>query len=263
MTQSFNPPPLYTQNPLERFSDRAQDYARYRPSYRPEAIDRILADLPPVEQLAIADIGAGTGISSRLFADRGARVWAIEPNAAMRQAAVPHPLVSFQGGTAEQTQLADQSVDLVVCCQSFHWFDKPIALAEFHRILKPGGRVGLMWNDRNLDDPFTREYSEIVQHAADRQIFNRDDRKSGDTLQANPLFTNFRVLLLFHEYPLNLESLIGLVLSASYIPKAGTAYEQLITDLQALYHHWSDAATDTVSLSYQVKLYLADRVNAQ
>lgn len=253
--------PLHRQNPLNRFSNRADEYAKYRPSYPPEAIDRILENLGSPCQPIMADMGAGTGISSRLVAWRGATVWAIEPNAAMREAATPHPRVEFRDGTAEQTGLSDQSVDVVLCCQSFHWFDKPVALAEFHRILKPGGRVALMWNDRNLEDEFTRVYSTLISQVAERQIFDRPDRKSGTVLEQSPLFTHFRAHTLFHTYRLNLDSLIGLALSASYIPKTGTAYEELIANLQALYQRSVEQSRDYVELSYRVILYIADRAS--
>ena len=253
-------PPLHTQNPLERFSNRAQDYASYRPSYPAIAIDTILNGLGDPAQLVIADIGAGTGISSRLMADRGVKVEAIEPNIAMRQSATPHPRINFRDNTAEQTGLPDQSVDLVLCCQSFHWFNKPVALAEFHRILKPSGRVALMWNDRNLDDPFTKAYSDLVGQIADRQIFDRNDRKSATDLETSSHFTHFRTQYFFHTHSLNLAGLTGLILSSSYIPKTGAAHEQLITQLQTLYHHWVDRSQgDEISLSYRVNLYLADR----
>ena len=87
---------LYQMNPQQRFSDRAEDYAKYRPSYPSEAIDSILEGLEAPERLIAADIGAGTGISSRLFAARGVKVIAIEPNAAMREAEITHPLVEFR-----------------------------------------------------------------------------------------------------------------------------------------------------------------------
>jgi ubiquinone/menaquinone biosynthesis C-methylase UbiE len=214
-------------------------------------------------ELVVADIGAGTGISARLMADRGIQVWAIEPNAAMRQAAEPPPLVEFHNATAEQTQLPDQSVDLILCCQSFHWFNKPIALEEFHRILKPSGRVALMWNDRNLADPFTLAFAEIVSRAADRQVFDQTDRKSDTVLRNSPLFTHFRTHTFFHTYSLDRAGLIGLVLSSSYIPKSGETHEQLLQELTQLHHHWSHSSPERiVSLSYRVNLYCADRANA-
>jgi ubiquinone/menaquinone biosynthesis C-methylase UbiE len=257
MTNPSLPQPLHTQNPLDRFSNRAQDYAKYRPSYPSEAIDLIVQGLGEPSRLVVADVGAGTGISARLMADRGATVWAIEPNAAMRAAAAPHALVVFRDGTAEQTGLPNQSVDLVLCCQSFHWFNKPVALAEFHRILKPHGRVALMWNDRNLDDPFTQQYSTIVGKVADRQIFDQADRKSGAALEQSRWFTNFRAHTPLYTHRLTWEELIGLVRSSSYVPKSGELYEQLRIALQELYQRWADA--DRVQLSYRVNLYLADR----
>lgn len=252
-------PPLHTQDPTGRFSDRAFDYARYRPRYPREAIDLILDGLGEPTQLVVADIGAGTGISARLIAERGANLYAVEPNIAMRSAAEPHPLVTWLDGSAEQTGLANQSIDLVLCCQAFHWFEPEAALAEFHRILKRSGRVALIWNDRNLDDEFTQDYTAIIRKAADRQFFDRPDRKSATALASTPLFHNYRCHTVTHQYALDLNSLIGLALSASYIPKAGKAHDRLIEELQALHQHWTQAGEEsTVFLSFQTNIYLAD-----
>jgi SAM-dependent methyltransferase len=250
-------PLLHTQNPQQRFSNRAEDYAKYRPSYPTAAIDQILAGL---DQPVAADIGAGTGISARLLADRGAEiVWAIEPNAAMYEAAQPHPHVEFREGLAEQTGLVSQSVDLITCCQAFHWFEPIVTLGEFHRILKPAGRLALMWNERDQTDPFTQEHNEIIRIAADSQFFDSPSRKDAAPLAESPLFMNYRV----HTFPfiqsLNLESLIGLALSSSYIPKEGAAHDQMIADLRTLYERWvGRAAGDFVPLAYCTNLYLAD-----
>src|SRR5689334_8771077 len=99
------------EHPTCRFFDRAGDYARYRPGYPGAAIDAVLEGLP--KACTVADVAAGTGILSRLVAARGARVLAVEPNAAMRAAAAPHPGVVWSDGTAEATGLPDGSVDLV------------------------------------------------------------------------------------------------------------------------------------------------------
>jgi len=101
------PTPLHTLNPLNRFSDRAADYVKYRPSYPSETIDIILKELGKKSQLIAADIGAGTGISSRLLAERKVNVIAVEPNAAMRHKAEPHPLINWSDGTAEFTKLPE------------------------------------------------------------------------------------------------------------------------------------------------------------
>jgi len=252
-------PPLHTKDPTNRFSNRAADYAKYRPTYPPEAIDLLLEGF--THSVTAADVGAGTGISARLLADRGAAVIAIEPNAEMRSAAEPHPGVTFREGTAEQTGLPTQSVDLVLCAQSFHWFNKAAALTEFHRILKPEGRIALMWNDRDPDDPFTEEYSEILCRTADREIFDRGERKSPDRLAESELFENFQTHRFTHTYLLDRDALIGLVLSSSYMPKEGKAYEQLLGDLQDLFDRWS---TDgKVTLSYRTMVYVAKTVDSR
>ncbi|MBD2465341.1 methyltransferase domain-containing protein [Oscillatoria sp. FACHB-1407] len=250
-------PPLYTQNPLERFSDRADDYAKYRPRYPQEAIATLFDSVTDPTQCIIADVGAGTGISSRLLADQGATVWAIEPNAAMRESAAPHPRVKFHDATAEATGLSSQSVDLVTCCQSFHWFEPIATLAEFHRILKPGGRVALMWNDRDLSDPLMVEYTNLVSAASEAGFFERRDRKSPNALANSLLFQNFRTYTFPYKHPLSLEGLIGLASSASYVIKTGATYEQLIAGLQGLHQQWQQDGF--VPLSYQTYLYVAEK----
>ncbi|MBD3880605.1 class I SAM-dependent methyltransferase [Phormidium tenue FACHB-886] len=252
---------LYAENPTGRFSNRAEDYAKYRPTYPPEAIALILSGLGNPTGLAAADVGAGTGISARLLADRGVRVVAIEPNIAMREAAEAHPGVEFWDGTAEQTRLLAQSIDLVLCCQSFHWFNQPLALAEFHRILKPRGRLALMWNDRDETDAFTGEHGQIIHQFADRRIYSDKRRKSPELLAHSLLFRNFRSEIFQHVQRLDREGLIGLVLSASYVPKTGDAHEQLIQHLSELFDRWADAAGE-VALAYSTYLYWAEPVDA-
>jgi 2-polyprenyl-3-methyl-5-hydroxy-6-metoxy-1,4-benzoquinol methylase len=116
---------LHTLNPLARFSDRAADYVKYRPSYPAAAIDIILAGLGAAP--VVADIGAGTGISARLLADRGARVIAIEPNAAMRTAAVSHPAIESRHGTAAASESALYQYSVNYFCQlpslGFGWIN--------------------------------------------------------------------------------------------------------------------------------------------
>jgi SAM-dependent methyltransferase len=248
------PLPLHQQNPQQRFSNRAEDYAKYRPSYPAAAIAQILTEL---EQPIVADIGAGTGISARLLADQGAKVWAIEPNAAMYAAAQPHPRVEFRQGTAEQTGLESRSVDVITCCQSFHWFEPIATLSEFHRILKPTGRLALMWNERDESDPFTQEHDQIIRRAADRQFFDSPARKSAAPVAESQLFKNFQAYAFPYSLSLDLKSLIGLALSASYIPKVGEKHDQMMAEFRSLYQRWA-GQSDFVSLVYRTNLYLAE-----
>ncbi len=253
--------PLHTLNPLGRFSDRAQDYARYRPSYPEGAIAAILAGLGDPRSLVVADIGAGTGISSRLLADLGPRVIALEPNAAMLEAAAPHPQVSFQSGTAEQTGLADGSVNVVTCCQSFHWFNAPNALDEFSRILPPGGRVALLWNDWNIEDPATGAYRQMIQGAATQALDHHDHTGSIDVLDQCPEFTSVRHLSFAYGQMLTLPEVVGRSLSSSYIPKEGRAHAQFLDAIAAWHRAWA-AIDGAVNLKYVTNLYLTEKVSS-
>ncbi len=256
-----NPPALHTLNPLNRFSDRAADYVRYRPSYPTAAVDLILAGLEP--EPVVADIGAGTGISARLLAELGSRVWAIEPNAAMRSAAAPHPLVEFRDGTAEATGLADASVNLVTCFQAFHWFDPAPTLREFQRILKPTSatgnpsRLALVWNNRDTADVFTNAYSELtIAASTNREIHDRLD--GARSLLVSPHFTNVREATFANYQKLDLAGLMGRVRSNSYTP-AGETLERLMSALAQLHASFEDDR-GFVYLRYFTSVHLAQPV---
>lgn len=248
--------PLHQMNPLSRFSDRAEDYAQYRPSYPEATIDLILQGLlPPV---IAADVGAGTGISARLLADRGVQVWAIEPNLAMRQAAIAHPGVTLQASTAEQTGLPDEAVHLVTCFQAFHWFEPIATLREFHRILKPDGRLAIVWNERDRADPFTQRYSDVV-----RQLSNQHPAESRvqaiQPLFDSPDFHNVRQQTFQYQQTMDFTGLVGRARSISYIPNDATSQHRLMTELQALVDQWMDDQGQ-VTLSYHTTVFLAEPV---
>ncbi|MCS3767894.1 ubiquinone/menaquinone biosynthesis C-methylase UbiE [Aeromonas hydrophila] len=149
----------------QRFSTRVEAYVKYRPSYPAVMLDFLTSELAMGPTARVADIGAGTGILTALLAPRVARVWAVEPNAEMRGAA-RHQLqavanIEWQDGSAEATGLADGSVDLVTVAQAFHWFDRAAFKQECRRLLRPGGRVALIWNDRLTDTPFLKALSQL------------------------------------------------------------------------------------------------------
>ncbi|QLE56283.1 class I SAM-dependent methyltransferase [Nostoc sp. TCL26-01] len=251
--------PLHTLNPLDRFSDRAENYVKYRPSYPAAAIDIILAGLS--SQIVAADVGAGTGISSRLLAERGVKVIAIEPNAAMRGVAASHPLVEFRGGTAEATQLLDNSVDLVTCFQAFHWFSPEPTLQEFHRILKPSGRLAVVWNNRDQEDALTAEYSRIVRQASNNHPAE-SRMQSVEPLLVSPLFVNIREYSFTYYQELDLAGLIGRAMSVSYLPDTGLAYESAIADLQDLYHQFRNEQ-GFVYMVYRTSVHIGEAIQQQ
>ena len=248
--------PLHAMDPTGRFSDRAADYARHRPAYPPAALDALLEGLGNPALLVAADVGAGTGISARALADRGPRVFAVEPNRAMREAAAPHPRVTWVDATAERTGLADAGVDVVLCAQSFHWFEPAATLAEFLRILRPGGRVGLLWNERDPTEPESAEYSRLLVEAAGHHPASSRHVRPEPLLASNR-FRDVRRLEFPHAQVLDEEGLVGRALSASYAPKSGPAHEGLVRGLRALFARFTGPA-GTVRIAYRTSLYLAE-----
>jgi SAM-dependent methyltransferase len=247
------PTPRFELAPTTRFADRASDYALFRPSYPAAAIDAALEGLSLEPQRVAADVGAGTGISSRLFADRGIRVFAVEPNAAMRDRAEPHPLVTFVEGSAEATGLGPRSVELVVCAQAFHWFRPKEALAEFRRILKPGGRMVFLVNERDGEHLATRAYNAAIRSAAERELSEGMRATVDDALLEAGLPADAKPFP--YAQTLSREGLIGRARSASYVPKEGPRYDQLLRGLEALWAAHRDAE-GLVTLGYRTFVWV-------
>ncbi len=263
--QPPNPPssggdPLHRRNPTGRFSDRADAYRRYRPSYPAAAVDAVIEGLGEASGLVVADVGAGTGISAQLLAERGVHVIAVEPNQSMRDAAEVHPRVTWVGSKAEATGLAAGSVGAVLCAQAFHWFVPEMALEEFHRILRPappGGRVALVWNDRDESDAMTHGYGELVRVASNRDPAMEDHTRPAPLFEST-LFRNQREEVFANEQVLDLEGLLGRALSASYVPKSGAECEALLAGLRWLHARMADPAGN-IRLKYITRAFLAER----
>jgi len=151
---------------VNRFSSRVENYVRHRPGYPVEVVDLLVTECGLTPESVVADLGSGTGILSELFLRHGNPVYGVEPNREMRAAAerLLKDYADFHSidGKAEATSLADDSVDLVIAGQAFHWFEQERARREFLRILKPEGWVILIWNQRRLySTPFLRAYEEL------------------------------------------------------------------------------------------------------
>jgi SAM-dependent methyltransferase len=148
----------------EGFGAGAAAYVAGRPDYPPEIEAWLTQDLGLSTGKTALDLAAGTGkFSSRLLAT-GATVIAVEPVAAMLNELIrQHPGIDARRGSAEHIPLDDASVDAVVCAQSFHWFATPEALKEIHRVLKPGGALGLVWNVRDDSVPWVAALSRVMQ----------------------------------------------------------------------------------------------------
>jgi SAM-dependent methyltransferase len=234
--------------PLDRFGDRAAAYAANRPHYPAAAIDAVLAGLGDPARLVVADVGAGTGISARLFADRGARVIAIEPNAGMRAQAKPHARVEWREGGAEATGLEERSVDVIVACQAFHWFVLPAAFAEFRRVARR--RAALLQYERDERDAFTKEYGDVMRAYATDDT----ERLRRDGLGAFASFPDARVTRAVFPFSQRLDRrrLIGRAASSSYLPSGGAAADQLHRDLHALFERYADDGMVTLAMETYV-----------
>jgi SAM-dependent methyltransferase len=215
-----------------RFEKRAGDYARYRPSYPRAAIDAVLAGFSAPD---VADVGAGTGISSVLLADAGARVYAIEPNAAMRAAITPRADIIVVDGTAEATTLPERSIDIVTAFQAYHWFDPDHVLAEAARIGRVRARYAAVWNERDEGDPFTGAYGAIIRPYMIDDTETRRQNKTVDTDLRGHGWSDVRMLEFRHAVPVDWEALIGRARSTSYLPREGPAYEAMTRELRELF----------------------------
>jgi SAM-dependent methyltransferase len=139
-------------------------YERGRPEYPQAAVRWLVAQLGLGPGRLVIDVGAGTGKLTRALFPSGAGIVAIEPVAAMREVLARRaPAARVHDGTAEAMPVREGTADAIVSGQAFHWFDGPAALAEFHRVLRPGGRLGLIWNRRAMEQPLQRAIDEIIE----------------------------------------------------------------------------------------------------
>ncbi|MEX2582949.1 MAG: methyltransferase domain-containing protein [Gemmatimonadota bacterium] len=246
-------------NPTGRFTDRVANYVLYRPNYPSGVLDVLREETGLTSEHVIADIGSGTGISSELFLRNGNGVYGVEPNEAMRSAAVDleerYGSYRCVDGTAEATGLASASVAYVVAGQAFHWFDQARARTEFARILEPDGWVVLLWNARRTDStPFLREYERLLR------TFGTDygavQHTNIDIEYLRPFFAPSMLQLrrLYNEQRFDFEGLKGRLLSSSYVPSEGHPRHRPM--LQALRARFDERAEEgEVCFEYDTEVY--------
>lgn len=251
--------PSVSSRSTERFSDRVDDYVRYRPRYPVAVLDILRQETGLTSASTIADIGSGTGFSAELFLSNGNEVFGVEPNPAMRAAAEQllakeSRFVSVEG-TAETTNLPGASFDYVTAGQAFHWFDVDGSKREFHRILRPAGWVVLLWNTRQLDStPFLRAYEELSREfGTDYQAVKHNNLQSA-------LFERFFTPQPYvkrttpSEQRFDLAGLIGRLMSSSYAPKPGHPHhEAMMKKLEEIFH--ANAQGGEVAFEYDTEVY--------
>lgn len=244
-----------------RYTDRVEDYLLYRPGY-PAVIGDMLAQEHGLSSSSVvADLGSGTGLLSELFLDCGCKVAGIEPNEKMRTAGDTR-LARFErfrsvGGSAEATGLPHACVDFAAAGQAYHWFDQARTAAEIRRILKPGGHVVLVWNDRRTTaTPFLVAYEQMLRKfAVDYKEMNH--RRLQPEAIREALGTEELLLHTFeNKQILNKEALAGRVRSSSYCPTRNhPKYEAMMTEVERLFEMYS--FDGMVTMEYDTLVYVA------
>ncbi len=246
-----------------RFSDRVDNYVKYRPHYPAEVIDFLRTEKIIFENAVIADIGSGTGISAELFLKNNYKVIGVEPNEPMREAAErilqnysDKNLFVSVNGKAESTTLENNSVDVIVCAQAFHWFNNDDFKKECKRILKPNGQVVLMWNDRRTDSTdFLKVYEDFLQmFGTDYKEINH--KNTQETSQFDNFFgkQNYKEKSFYNYQDVDFAGLKGRVLSSSYMPnEEHKDFDFLIYCLKKIFMRYQE--NGVVRLDYDTKIY--------
>jgi SAM-dependent methyltransferase len=245
-------------DPTKRFSDRVDNYARYRPEYPVEIVAHLTTETGLLPTHKIADIGSGTGLLARRFLEFGCAVTGIEPNASMRKAAekllANEARFNIVSGRAEQTGLPARSLDYVVAGQAAHWFDPVQSRVELCRILKPGGWVVFVWNTRpTKGDPFLQAYETMLEEVGHQyeQVRSRNmEAGVADWFAPAPVreaeFTNPQ----FYDF----DMFRGRALSSSYAPLAGDPNHALfLAELRRIFDKFQH--NGSVQFAYQTRLY--------
>jgi ubiquinone/menaquinone biosynthesis C-methylase UbiE len=232
-------------DPKERFSDRVESYVRYRPSYPREAIDLIIDEFKVGTDTVVADIGSGTGIFSRLLAGHVSTIYCVEPNPKMREAAESglNDIPSFRSvdGSAESTNLHSHSVDLITVAQAFHWFDRNKARIEFRRILKPGGKVLIIWNTRVMSSEFAIRFDSLLKEYG--KDYKEIDHRNITAEVLSTFFADGIVnrRTIPHVQRLDHDGLMGRLRSVSYFPLPGEKnHEILVSGIEDLFEEYNE-----------------------
>lgn len=246
-------------DPASRFSERVQHYIVSRPSYPPEALDAFALHTGLLPGATIADIGSGTGIFTKLLLGRGYEVLGVEPNAAMRIAAeqllCEEEAFRSVPGRAEATGIPTATCDAVTAAQAFHWFDSARARDEIRRILKPGGSIVLIWNQRHLDTtPFLSAYEQFLHHWGTDYDKVSESYEDPETISALYRGAEWRVDTFPNVQHFDFDGLCSRLLSCSYVPDKNSARRGPMLDaLRILFDEY--ALDGCVTFEYDTNMY--------
>jgi SAM-dependent methyltransferase len=219
--------------PKDRFDATAEDYVRHRPGYPRELVDWVLATSGVRPPALVADLGCGTGISTRAFAGRGLELVGIDPSDAMLAKARELGGATFRKGESTATGLADRSVALAISGQAFHWFDIPATFAELARILVPGGWCAAFWNLRGKT-PFLEEYEALLRQASAEYAEVPRPLPTIEAIRKRPEVAASVEAEFPNRQVLDREGLIGRAFSSSYVAHSvrdRPAFERALLEL--------------------------------
>lgn len=241
-----------------KFNGMGKIYSKYRPSYPFHFIDYLFTEVGVSQSSIIADIGSGTGILTKQLLERGCKVYGIEPNADMRVIAETNlsnfPEFTSVNGSAENTTIADNSVDYITVAQAFHWFDRENFKKECQRILKPEGKVILVWNNRvNNHELVIDNYEVNRKYCPNFKGFS--DGMYGKTNKDD--FSDFfngkyETKVFSNNLIFDMDGFIGRNLSASYSLKSNdTRYNDYVNELKEIYiKHSNEGQLTMPNLTY-------------
>ena len=245
-------------NATNRFSDRVENYVRYRPGYPAEALRVLKDECGLATSDVIADIASGTGIWTRMLLENGNPVFAVEPNTEMRQAGerllAGFPRFTSMPGKAEATTLQDAVADFVTAAQAAHWFDRERARQEFVRILRPGGWLVLLWNERITDStPFLRDYEQLLlTYGTDYEKVRHERTTAAVNEFFDPAPFQERVFALRQEF--DYAGLEGRLLSSSYAPgPEHPRHGPMLSELRRIFDEYAEAGR--VAFDYNTRVY--------
>ena len=245
-------------DPTKRFTSRVENYVKYRPSYPSAIISLLESECGLTAETIVADIGSGPGFLAELFLKLENKVFGVEPNAEMRAAGErlleKYPTFSSVNATAEATTLPDESIDLIVAGQAFHWFKRDAAKVEFKRILRPGGCVALIWNGFRVEaSAVVRGYHELlIRYGTDYKEVSREI----ETCDIESFFAPrpFRKACFPFKQVFDFAGLKGRLLSASYAPQpSDPSYQEMLADLQTVFA--ANEKHGTVDFDYETEVY--------
>lgn len=247
------------QRTTELFTPTVTDYVKYRPSYPKEVLKTLIDECHLTKNSVIADVGSGTGLLSKLFLDYGSQVYGVEPNEAMRKAAeiylISNPNFKSINGTAEETSLKNDTIDLITVGTAFHWFDPDKTKAEFKRILKSRGFVLLVWNVRNIEQSdFLKDYEKIILEYC--PSYSRSNPDNFDITVVERFFSPHKMkeCSFPNTQQFDWDGIKGRLASTSYSLRPGdTNYDEMVEKLKSIYE--KHQKNNYIEYLYDTKMY--------